>query len=336
MPNNLFKGNEMANEAFDAASIQSQLLGESDNITDDKSIKTWNAIVSKMIDNMSHQYTENNIIRPILRDWQKNITLDYKHHSGFTPHINGFYMIFMVHGPWYSMYQKYLNTNNEAGLSLMPDSKKMKPGAQNPMTQLSLINPNSAMNFLATDIDVPDLTEEYTAVSQRLRNSFVPSRNYFVSDFNISYIENINLDIMRYHEAWHKFMHLMRRGEFIPKNDKSYEQECKENNNGYFLDMPFANAVWVAIFKPFTTEIQMLIKLVGVMPVTMPLKQVIGNRSQSKMTVLNISYKAADIFYKFYNGVDEFIEDTDKGMLAKSFKNEVLSVNQDISSKLAI
>jgi hypothetical protein len=179
---------------------------------------------------------------------------------------------------------------------------------------------------MATDIDIPDLTEEYVSVSSRLRNSFMPLRNYFVSDFNISYIENLNLDIMRYHEAWHKFMDLVKRGEV----DLYTEEECRKVSSGYFIDMPYSNAVWVAVFKPFTTEIQMLVKLIGVMPVTMPLKQVIGNRSQSKLTVLNISYKAADVFYKFYNNTQELLEDanSDKKSLAASFIHEVKNGNK--------
>jgi hypothetical protein len=63
------------------------------------------------------------------------------------------------------------------------------------------------------------------------------------------------------------------------------------------------------------------------MPVTMPLKQVVGNRSQSKMTVLNMSYKAADLFYKFYNNTQEFLKDAESGgLLASSFKKEVMKI----------
>jgi hypothetical protein len=175
--------------------------------------------------------------------------------------------------------------------------------------------------MLATDIDVPDITEEYISVSSRIRNSFVPSRNYFVSDFSVSYIENVNLEIMRYHEAWHKFMNLLKRGEIDMYDNRL---ECaKANSRDIFLDMPFTNAIWVAAFRPFTTDIQMLVKLVGVMPVSMPLKQIVGNRSASKMTVLNMQYKAADMFYKFYNGTKGMLADKD-GKLFNSFKNEIL------------
>jgi len=283
---------------------------------------TWDAIVAKQIEKTASNYSiqgsgsEEANVRKILQKWHRDVTSGYKHDDNFTPHINGFYMIFMVHGPWYEEYQTFIESNNRKNISKAPDGKKFKPG----MSTLSFKNNGSYFNMLATDIEIPDITEEYTSVSSRLRNSFVPSRNYFVSDFSISYIENINMDVMRYHEAWHKYMNLIRRGE-VPGG------EC--SSGGYFLEMPFSNAVWVAVFRPFTTEIQLIVKLIGVMPVTMPLKQLIGNRSSSKMTVLNISYKSADLFYKFYNNTQEFLDDDDE--LAKSFRYEVMN-HSDITT----
>ena len=319
----------------ESQTIQSILEGvDSANNTDEKS---WNAIVAQKIHDVTRNYSGDVATQNILAEWLKNVTIDYKHNKGFTPHVNGFYMIFMTHGPWYTDYNNFVKGENHAGLSEMPDSKKASgklPPGVTPLDSFNLSNPHSYLNMLATDIDVPDIVEEYTSVSSRLRNSFVPSRNYFVSDFSISYIENINLDIMRYHEAWHKYMNLIKRGEHGGLGNLSGNRaECNKNNSGYFLDMPFTNAIWVAVFKPFSTEIQMLIKLMGVMPVTMPLKQVIGNRSSSKMTVLNISYKAADIFYKFYNSTEEFLND--KGMLATSFQAEVFGDKSSTSNKQA-
>jgi hypothetical protein len=320
-------------DKMDSKVIQKILMG--DNISSDnpKVEKTWDDFVISQIDNLSKKYTKDASINKILAAWHKDATIGNKHHKGFSPHINGFYMIFMVHGTWYEdMYKsKYMGElGNPNGLSQLPKA----PEGKEPF---SLQNPHSYLNMLATDIDVPDMTEEYTSVSSRLRNSFVPSRNYFVSDFNISYIENSNLDIMRYHEAWFKFMELIRRGEAIGTSladSGSDSTSCAENNKGYFLDMPFTNAVWITIFKPFTTEIQAIIKLIGVMPVTFPLKQIVGNRSQSKMTVLNMTYKAADVFYKFYNGTSDLLEDAKSGgALAKAFHEEVFSKMDEPSTK---
>ena len=309
----------MAKEFFgDASNI---LNGIENNKTD--IYATWNSIVSGKIKELVKKYdVDVPEVNTILETWHKRVTLDYKHDQNFSPHVNGFYMIFMIHGPWYS---SYMSESQSYNMSDKSTSAGLSVGA----VPLDINSPNGYFNMLATDIDIPDITEEYISVSSRLRNSFIPNRNYFVSDFSISYIESTNLDVMRYHESWHKYMNLLRRGETsITNNQNSFQ------DGGYFIEIPYANAVWVAVFRPFTTDIQMLVKLVGVMPVTMPLKQVVGNRSASKMTVLNISYKASDLFYKFYDNTKSFLKDN--GALAKAFKNEVLFSENNITSNQVV
>jgi len=288
-----------------ATNIFNDISSELDG-TDRK--KSWNSIVQLELEKMIKTYGVDSGTSNVLETWHRRVTTDYKYDAKFSPHVSGFYMIFMVHGPWYQAYQNLRPGDEHYDLSAKSTSDVNLP-----------LNPQSRyFSMLATDIDVPDLTEEYTSVSSRLRNSYVPSRSYFVSDFSISYIESQNLDVMRYHEAWHKYMNLLRRGEVTVANERS-----RSGGQSYFVDIPYSNAVWVAVYRPFTSDIQLLIKLIGVMPVTMPLKQVVGNRSASKMTVLNLSYKSADIFYKFYDDTNAFLKDT--GELAESFRREVLT-----------
>jgi hypothetical protein len=306
--------------------VQDLLHGKEDAKTGE--LAAWNNFVKGSIEALAKSYQGVGGTADILAKWHESITIGYKYDKAFTPHVNGFYMIFMVHGTWYDSWQNYVKSGNEAGLSPLADSSKYSKNFSG--TNITLGPESTYFSMMATDIDIPDLTQEYISVSSRIRNSFSPARNYFVSDFTISYVENKNLDIIRYHEGWHKYMNLLKRGEVISTGGanaaevlKTTQSACEKGNSGYFLDMPFSNAVWVVVFKPFTSEPQMIIKLMGVLPVTLPLKQVVGNRSQTKMTVLNVSYKAADLFYKSYNNVGELL--TDGGVLATSFKNEVLN-----------
>jgi hypothetical protein len=64
--------------------------------------------------------------------------------------------------------------------------------------------------------------------------------------------------------------------------------------------MPYFNAVWVAIFKPFSTKIQGLIKIMGVSPVSLPFKQILGDRAKNTLTTINTTYKSTDMIHKFY------------------------------------
>jgi len=277
---------------------------------------TWNEAVDTQIMQLAEQYSQTENVKNILFNWHKNITTGIRY--SYSPHINGFYMVFMQHGTWYDDYLAYM--------------KEHKSGDSLTLSQLPDTNFDLKKTFpiLATDIDLPDITKEYITVSSRLRNSFVAARDYFVSDFTVSYIENINMDVMRYHEAWNKYITLAKTGAL---NNKSNILNCSTQklNSDYFIDVPYANAIWIAVFKPFTTDIQLLIKIMGVMPVNNPLKQLIGNRSQSKMTVLNLSYKGADMFYKFYDGTEQVYNDP--GVLATSFKREILDLEANAYTK---
>lgn len=277
---------------------------------------TWNSAIDKQILSMADQYSETENVKNILFNWHKNITTGMRY-TKFSPHINGFYMVFMQHGTWFDHYLQIISANDAELLTLSGPSKYSSGD-----------DFRKTYPMLATDIDLPDLTKEYINVSSRLRNSFVAARDYFVSDFSVSYIENMNLDMMRYHEAWHKYISLMKSGS-LPVDSNLSNCATQPLNSSYFIDVPYANAIWVAVFKPFTTDIQLLIKVVGVMPVNMPIKQLIGNRSASKMTVLNMTYKAADMFYKFYDGTEQVYNDS--GVLATSFKKEILDLEANSS-----
>lgn len=279
---------------------------------------TWNSAIDKQIMQLAEKHSQSENVKNILFNWHKNITTGYRY-TNYSPHINGFYMVFMQHGTWYDHYRSYMQSNSDTGGLTLSDYKTPTGG-----------DFRKSFPILATDVDLPDLTKEYTSVSSRLRNSFTVARDYFVSDFNVSYIENINLDVMRYHEAWHKYIDLLKTGALADSGRSITNCASQPLNSSYFIDVPYANAIWIAVFKPFTTDIQMLVKVTGVMPVNMPLKQVIGNRSGSKMTTLNLTYKSADMFYKFYDGTDQVYND--QGALAQSFKSEILELEANSTS----
>jgi hypothetical protein len=148
-------------------------------------------------------------------------------------------------------------------------------------------------------------------------------------DFNISYIENSDMYIIRYHELWHKAIELYRRGKIQMSLNDFISTKSK-----YFYQVPYANGIFVLIFD-ISYQVRGLIYLVGVKPVSMPLKQVVGNRSGSKMTVYNIQYKLSNMYYKFFKDTKDFnkyLDQSDKYVLANLFKKNLLNNNTNISN----
>ena len=94
-------------------------------------------------------------------------------------------------------------------------------------------------------------------------------------------------------------MELYRRGDIIRnnKNDKEHP---------FFYDVPYLNGAWVVLFD-IEFNIRGIIYLIGIKPINHPLKDLLGNRSSSKMTVYNIQYKTTNMYHMFFKDNNEFM-----------------------------
>jgi hypothetical protein len=237
-----------------------------------------------------------------------NLTINY----GFeiNPFISGKYVIYMVNGPWYN---QFINGNFD-GIDFISNKDFFNDYKSSASTQ-------NFFTMLATDVDVPEPTKEYINVSSRSQTITHYQRETLLPDFSISYVEDNSLFVIRYHEAWHKMIELYKRGK-IPISSS----DLISSNSPYFYKVPYSNGIFVLIFD-IQYEVRGLIYLVGVRPVSLPIKQVIGNRSSSKMTVYNISYKLTNMYYKFFSNTKEFSEylNNKDNKLALIFRNNIIN-----------
>lgn len=238
-----------------------------------------------------------------LQIWMhQQITTKYK---DFNPHVSGFYYIHMVPGTWVdqlSELSKHRDKIREFG--------EFSSGIEE-VTEAVLKN----FGQYATDIDIPQLNMEYEVISGKSRSLNYATRANYTGDFTINFIEDYNLNVFRYNELWFKYIEALRKGYITNPGPLAPDSEM-------FMNIPYFNAVWVAIFKPFSTKIQGLIKIMGVSPVSLPFKQVVGDRAKNTLTTINITYKSTDMIHKFYesfNGdqkessfYNEFIADIKK------------------------
>jgi len=252
---------------------------------------------------------------PILK-MLKNKYLDLTVNLGknWHPYVNGRYMIFMNHGPWVNAVANMTNNFDISETTI--DYMK------------SIQNFNSLYTRLATDIDLPQASNEYMNVSTRNQSITNFTRTSLMPDFSISYIEDQkDLSIVQYHDAWFKMLELYRRGVV------NYNQPNSKTNS-YFYNIPYLNSVWVLIFD-INMQIRGLIYLIGVKPVNHPLKEFLGNRSSSKMTVYNLQYKTTNMYYDFFKNTDDFLSKLNKkdqnqtkgNILIKKFNTDMLKLN---------
>ena len=255
------------------------------------------------------------------------LNLTSKMPENFAPFINGYYMIFMVNGPWFN---KIISLNQNKSeitteMSEISSSYKYHSGTGSFSSNEFA---NTTIPMLATDIDLPEPTKEYINVSMRSQSINAYQRELIVPDFSIQYIENDNLDVIRYHEVWHKTIELYRRG-YIESDDN-------RNVDDIFYDVPYSNSLYVLLLSP-SYDVRGIFYLPGIKPVNLPIKQLLGNRNSPKITTYNFSYKGTSMFYKFYNSNDaflkEFNENTDSSKLAFKFKQDVVNNSKSDENK---
>ena len=205
----------------------------------------------------------------------------------FSPHVNGFYYVSVDSGTWVSAApsQNY----SDDYLKALSDFK---------------INCSSYI----TDIDMPNLSLEFDTLSGKARSLNYATKMSYSSDFSLNIINDSNNYCIKYLDCQLQFISSYRKGT-IEIADDNYTSLTGPQ----FINMPYFDAVWVAIFKPFSFKIDCLIKILGVAPINMPFKQIIGDRAKSSLSSLNMNYKSTDMFYKFYGDkasgplYDEFI-----------------------------
>ena len=205
----------------------------------------------------------------------------------FSPHVNGFYYVSVDSGTWVSAApsQNY----SDDYLKALSDFK---------------INCSSYI----TDIDMPNLSLEFDTLSGKARSLNYATKMSYSSDFSLNIINDSNNYCIKYLDCQLQFISSYRKGT-IEIADDNYTSLTGPQ----FINIPYFDAVWVAIFKPFSFKIDCLIKILGVAPINMPFKQIIGDRAKSSLSSLNMNYKSTDMFYKFYGDkasgplYDEFI-----------------------------
>ena len=244
----------------------------------------------------------------------QNLIIDYG--KNLHPHINGYYLIFMQNGSWATQ-----NLNNVSSHLSYPTLVELFNSATIDKSQS--ITPitfgKNIMPLVATDIDLPEFTKEYNQVSSRNPGITSYTKDNHITDFNISYVEHGNSLIIKYYEHWHKIIELYKKG--LIKADSA--NSSRINNLKYFYEVPYLNNIWVLNLN-INLDITALFLLPGVKPISLPLKQYLGNRSQTKLTTYNIQHKLTNkVLFKFYDGFNDFIKDD--GTLSKYFKKFITS-----------
>jgi len=242
----------------------------------------------EMLDSSLDDYYSNILRRSPNIDIHKKMILDttYNYKYNYNPHINGFFYIHYVSGDWVDEFpslksDEYLFDETGSG---------------------SLFSRFSAnAGTIGYDIDIPQLNMEYETYSSRNKNLNYATKLNLTSDFSIKFLEDIDLTVARYRSAHLQYIEALKKG-YIASDiyNESGGDTSETFKNKYF------DSLYVVLFDRFGTSIRGIIKLMGVTPINLPIKDIMGDRAQNALSMVTCNYKCHDLIYEFY-------EDTSKG-----------------------
>lgn len=199
--------------------------------------------------------------------------------NNFTPFVNGYYFVHMQNGTW----PNYFNTDQKFDDNLITN-----------ITAEKLIETSNKSGSLIFGTDLPTILMETETVSGRLRNLNYATKMQLTGDFSINYHDTDNLDLMTYHIAWFKYIEALRRGDIELIGSDNIDEPTNE-----FIPMPYYNAMWVLVFKPFTVQPAAIFKLMGVTPINLPLQSLLGDRGAPALGIFNQTFKCNDVIFDF-------------------------------------
>jgi hypothetical protein len=156
-----------------------------------------------------------------------------------------------------------------------------------------LWNPLKTVKYFYNCLDTVFLAQDYNPPEiQILNNEIASTMNLRVpygvgrssgGNFTISYLENATLDVYEMHHSWFHYIEQVILGEVQP-------------TELYYSDktLDYATCAYVIKYKPDLRSITYIGKAIGLFPVSIPTKEVVGTRNNYQTTVYTVPYICTD------------------------------------------
>lgn len=193
--------------------------------------------------------------------------------------VNGYSLIFMI-PPDFSGYSNYV-----ASEGYVPKDGDTFIDYKSP-DKLIASNFKDFMIF-AVEFDIPDQEVSTSEISLSFKQNIE-----FVSGFTTSgsmsvrYLDTSRLKMYKFHSSWIDYMKLVMSGEIEPA---AYYYDSKE--------VDYMGSFFFLKFKPNMDYPTYIGKAYGVFPKNLPVKDVLGNRTENQLVMFTINY-----FYAMYSG----------------------------------
>ena len=210
----------------------------------------------------------------------------------YSPDVNGFVFIFML-PPHLSGYN--LDTNKESDMGKIAKT----------------------FAFLGLDFTPPPTTVITSSIPSRSGAINYGAEVEASGQVQITFLDNDILNVFGYHKTWVSYIEDVSRGVVSP--DSKYV----DSNGSKFGEIDYSTSAYVARFKPTSStywgDLVYVGKAVGIFPISLPDKEVIGRRDSNEITMLPMTYSCT--FYRqctFGSPVET------NGWIYEELKNQIL------------
>lgn len=212
----------------------------------------------------------------------KDINFSY---ANFNPFISGYNYFYMQPGTWVNYFESHNleNYNNTGSSNLITavGTKTLKTTAH-------------SMGHYTFNSDLPTLLMESDVISGRLRNINYATKLTMNGEFSINFHDTNKLDLTTYNSTHIKFIEALRRGDIT-----LLQQDDEKDPTAKFIPMPYYDAFWILVFKPFSTIPVAIFKIMGIYPNNLPFQQIVGDRGNPTLGIFSQSFKCNDIIFDF-------------------------------------
>lgn len=151
--------------------------------------------------------------------------------------------------------------------------------------------------FQAIEFSPPEASIVYSTLSSS-SNIKIPYATGKSSGGNlsISYLENMKLDMIAFHNNWIHYIEQVVLGYMSPTSEYIESGE-----------LDYATSAFVIRFKPDMKSMVYIGKAVGIYPINLPNKDIIGRRDNNQLTTYNINYICTDYRETVLTGNKNFV-----------------------------
>jgi len=235
-------------------------------------------------------------------------------YTSYNPDVNGYTLLFMI-PPEFSAVEYDDNVMLEKGgfFSGIASALNMAPQDISTLDDFAKVYP-----FLATEYTPPQIEVQNSQVQSRTGALAYAADVIETETMSVQFIESNPLSVYKFHALWIEYIRDILRGKIKP-NDKYLDVD---NDEGYYGTQDYLASFYVVKYILDMQQISYIGKCIGVYPLMLPSKDLIGSRLTNDITILPFEY--ACVAYREYidgSKKNEWLKTELDDYLGKYFKS---------------